>query len=121
MTTKRIDNLLSTLQQFFNPREEGWVWVALERDDLDRGVVSQIEGAYDDPSDAARGLTNVIEASEADRAYVAICRWDGRPTEDDRAVLSELDRTFSADRLIDMVAFNDVQRWSMRADSAAAA
>jgi len=117
MTTKRIDDLLDTLQRFFNPSEEGWVWVALERDDVEGGIVSQVEGAYDDPRTAARGLANVIEASEADRAYVAICRWDGRPTEDDRAVWRELARTFSEENLIDMVAFNDLQRWSMRADN----
>jgi hypothetical protein len=119
MTTSGTDDLLAILQRFFNPREEGWLWLATYVDGRDGGVVNQIEGAYDDAAESARGLARVINDRRIDRAYVALCRGEGRPTEADRELWRELRRLVSAESLVDMVVFNRREAWSMRAEDAA--
>lgn len=44
MTNHTPRSLLSILQEHFDPREEGWAWLA-PRGERVGGVVSQIEGA----------------------------------------------------------------------------
>jgi hypothetical protein len=121
MTRSRTDELLTILQQYFNPREEGWLWLATYHDDRADGVVEQFEGHYEDAAATAQGLARMITDSGADFAYLALCRREGRPTEADRAMWRELRRIESATSLTDMVVFNRRQIWSMRAEDAAAA
>ena len=121
MTSARVDRLLTILQQHFNPREEGWLWLAFHADDGERGVLNQIEGEYDDPAATARSLAYLINEIGPDHASAFLCRWEGRPTEDDRELWRQLDRQVSAERLLDMIVFNGELRWSMRADDAIAA
>jgi len=121
MTSARIDELLGILQQFFNHREEGWLWLAFYADDAPGGVLNQIEGQYEDPVTIAKSLAYLVNEIAPDRAHLAVCRWDGRPTEDDRELWRQLDRLVPADRLLDMIVFNAELRWSMRADNAVAA
>lgn len=121
MTSARIDELMSILQRFFNPREEGWLWLAFYEDDRAGGVLNQIEGQYEDPVATARSLAYLINEIGPDHAHVALCRWDGRPTEDDRELWRQLDRQVNTERLLDMIVFNAELRWSMRADDAIAA
>jgi len=116
MTSARIDELLGILQQFFNPREEGWLWLAFYADDAPGGVLNQMEGQYEEPVATAESLAYLINEIAPDRASIALCRWDGRPTEDDRELWRRLDRLVSADRLLDMIVFNAGMCWSMRSD-----
>ena len=121
MTDRRIDTLMKILQQHFNPREEGWLWIALYADGRDGGVLNQIEGECTDIPATAHALTTIITGGDPDRVYLALCRWDGRPRESDRELWRMLDAQISSDKLADMIVFNDSQRWSMRADNIAAA
>jgi hypothetical protein len=77
MTTSRSEVVLDILQEHFNPREEGWLWVALYADDRDGGVVSQIEGEYDEPTATAQALGRIINGVGPDHAYLALCRQEG--------------------------------------------
>src|SRR3954453_22900880 len=63
--TSRDDELLSILQKFFNPREEGWLWLASYVGDDPRGVVGQGEGAYEDVEVAGRPLAPVLNGGGA--------------------------------------------------------
>jgi hypothetical protein len=121
MTTSRNEDLLAILQEQFNPREEGWLWVALFADDRDGGVVSQIEGEYEEPRETAHALGHIINKVGPDHAYLALCRHEGRPREVDRELWRELRSLVAGDRLVDMVVFNEEHAWSMRAEDAAAA
>jgi hypothetical protein len=121
MTTSPAEELLAILQQHFNPREEGWVWLALYADGREGGLVNQIEGEYDEPAQAARALSRIINEAGADRADLALCRHDGRPREVDRELWRELRRLVARERLLDMAVFNRRHAWSMRAEDAAAA
>src|SRR5436305_13709332 len=58
MATSTPDERLAILQQHFNPREEGWLWLAMYADAREGGVVSQIEGEYDDAPATARALAH---------------------------------------------------------------
>jgi len=42
MPMSRTDEFLAILQSCYNPREEGWLWLATYRDDSDQGVVAQV-------------------------------------------------------------------------------
>ena len=119
MTTSRTDELLTILQEHFNPEEEGWLWLAVFRDD-EPGLLNQIEGNYTDPTLAAHALARIIGECNDHHAFIAICRWDGRPTETDREMWRDLRPMVPVDRLIDMVIFNRRESWSMRAEDAAA-
>jgi hypothetical protein len=119
--TSRTDELLRILQEHFNPREEGWLWIALSMNGAEGGVVNQVEGPYDDAAGAARALAMIVNETGADRAYVALCRQEGRPTERDREMWRRLRAAANADVLVDMVVFNDTDAWSMREEDAAAA
>lgn len=121
MTTSRIEELRAILQEHFDPREDGWLWVATCATDADGGVVNQREGEYAEPKATAHALGRMINAATPDIAYVALCRRDGRPTESDRELWRELCRLVTRERLIDLVVFNQRQAWSMRADDVAAA
>src|SRR3954452_14076025 len=81
MTTARTDKFLAILQKSFNPREEGWLWLATYLDGREGGVVSQFEGAYEDVARTAAGLGHIIGGCGADRTYLALCRREGRPNE----------------------------------------
>jgi hypothetical protein len=121
MTSSRSDALLTILQEHFNPREEGWLWLALYADDREGGVLSQIEGEYGEPTAIAQALGHILNEVAPDHAYLALCRWEGRPREIDRELWRELRGLVAPDRLIDMVVFNRQHAWSMRAEDAAAA
>jgi len=121
MTTSQAGELLGILHEHFNPDEEGWLWLALYKDGRDGGVVNQVEGHYEDPAGTARGMALIINQVCADHAYVALCRRDGRPTEADRELWRQLSRQVSSEVLTDMVVFDAVRAWSMRAEDAAAA
>jgi hypothetical protein len=121
MTISRTEELLAMLQEHFNPREEGWLWVALYADDREGGVLSQIEGEYEEPRATAHALGRIINEVGPDHAYLALCRHEGRPKEADRELWRELRRLVAGDRLLDMVVFNQRRGWSMRAEDAAAA
>jgi hypothetical protein len=84
MTTSRSDTLLTILQDFFNPREEGWLWLATYRDDEDGGTVEQVEGAYEEPVATAHGIADIVTNSGAHKAYIALCRAEAQPLESDR-------------------------------------
>jgi hypothetical protein len=116
MATSRTEKLLAILQEHFNPREEGWLWVALYADDREGGVVNQIEGEYEEPMATAHALGRIFDEIAPDHAYLALCRHEGRPREADRALWRELRRLVAGDRLLDMVVFNH-----RRAEDAAAA
>src|SRR3954453_558786 len=118
--TSRDDELLSILQKFFNPREEGWLWLASYVGDDPRGVVSQVEGAYEDVEVTGRSLARIINEVGADRYWLALCRREGCPTESDREVWRLVRDLVSADALTDMVMFNRDRAWSMREEDAAA-
>jgi hypothetical protein len=120
MTTSRQDELLGILQEHLNPREEGWLWIALYADGRDGGVVNQIEGHYEDALATARGVAAVINEIGPDKAYIALCRSDGRPTEEDRALWRELRDGVPADVLVDLAVFSEIRAWSMRKEDAAA-
>lgn len=120
MTTSRTDDLLAILQDHYNRREEGWLWLATFFEDDEQGVVNQFEGAYSDPIQSAQGLAHVINELGA-RAFLALCRVDGRPREIDRELWRELRSQASPDLLIDMVVFDKDHAWSMRAEDTAAA
>ncbi|MBV9293725.1 MAG: hypothetical protein JO222_14890 [Frankiales bacterium] len=121
MTPPRTEKLLAILQEHFNPREKGWIWLALYADGDDRGVVNQIEGEFGDPLEAAQALARIVNEIRPDHAYVALCRREGRPREVDRELWRELRRRVADERLFDMVVFSDRHAWSMRAEDAAAA
>lgn len=121
MATSNAEELLTILQTHFSPREEGWVWLALYTDDMPGGVVSQIEGEYEDPGVAAHALGRIINEVEPDRAYIALCRAEGRPRESDRELWRDLRVLVDRETLTDMVVFSDREAWSMRAEDAAAA
>lgn len=120
MTTSRTTDLLTILQRHFNPREEGWLWVALYDSGREGGAVNQIEGAYDEPTATAHALADIINGVRPDHAYLALCRSAGRPSEVDRELWRELCRLVPAERLIDLAVFNQRQAWSMRAEDIAA-
>ena len=120
MTHSRAAELLAILQDHFNPREEGWLWLATFFDGDEKGVVNEIEGAYPDPIVTAHALASIVNECGA-VAYLALCRWDGRPTEADRELWRDLRRQASPELLLDMVVFNDTGAWSMRDEDAAAA
>ena len=125
MSTSRTDELLAILQRCYNPREEGWLWLATFRDDSDQGVVDQFEGQYEDAPATAAVLAKIINEVGADHSYVAhsylaLCRREGRPAEMDREMWRDLRRLAEPDLLIDMVVFNRRGSWSMRAEDAAA-
>lgn len=112
MTTP-AETLLAILQQYFNPREEGWLWVAFYDDDQP-GVVEQIEGDYEDVAATVTGLSQVINGVSFEHAHLAVCRREGRPTEADRELWRGLREAVDAARLVDLVVFNDRDAWSMR-------
>lgn len=124
MTNARIDQLLTILQDHFDPREEGWLWLALFREDDGEGVVNEFTGEYADVEATGRALSLVInglvERCEVERAYLALCRYDGRPREADRELWRILRHEVPADVLLDLVVFNRDSAWSMRAEDAAA-
>lgn len=117
MTISGTDDLLPTLQKCFNPREDGWLWLATYVDGREGGVVAQLEGDYEDPAAAASGLAHIIRDCGADRAFLALCRRDAQPTENDRELWRTLSRLVDAERLIDLVVFNRHQARSMRAET----
>jgi hypothetical protein len=121
MRTSRTEELLGILQLHFNPREEGWLWVALYADDREGGVVNQVEGEYEGAHETAQGLGYIINGVGPDEAWLALCRNEGRPREADRELWRELRALVAPDRLLDMVVFNERDVWSMRAEDAAAA
>jgi hypothetical protein len=121
MAQSRGEALLSILQEYFNPREDGWLWHAVYDDGAEYGVVNQIEGAYEDAIPTARGLAEIINECSAELSFLALCRCDGRPTEEDRELWRELRRLASNQKLTDMVVFNGRDSWSMRAEDNAAA
>ena len=120
MTNNERRSLLSILQEYFTTREEGWAWLA-PHGDRAGGVVSQIEGAYDDPAVAASAFALILRECDAEDGFLAICRWDGRPTETDRELWRSLRAEVSVEQLSDMVVFNDREAWSMREEDASAA
>jgi hypothetical protein len=121
MARSRTEKLLGILQEHFNPREEGWLWLAAYPDSGGHGVVEQFEGPYDDPPATARGLGRIINESGADLAYLALCRQEARPTEADRALWRDLRVLASPEKLIDLVVFNEHHTWSMRREDSEAA
>jgi hypothetical protein len=121
MTTSRTGDLLAILQEHFNPAEEGWLWVALYPDDSDGGLLNQIEGDYEEPGPTARALAHILNEVKPDQAFLALCRFDGRPRERDRELWRDLRGLVVGDRLVDLVVFNREQTWSMRDEDAAAA
>ena len=120
MTTSRADKLLTILQDHYNPREEGWLWLATFFDGDDKGVVKQIEGEYPDPVQTGEALAHIINEVGA-QAYLALCRFEGRPREADRELWRVLRRGASPELLMDMVVFDSDRTWSMRAEDTAAA
>jgi hypothetical protein len=120
MSTSRTDELLTILQNCYNPREEGWLWLATYRDDMDQGVVAQVEGHYEDPPATAKGLATIINEASVDHCYLALCRREGRPAEMDREMWRDLRALAEPGRLIDMVVFNHRESWSMRQEDACA-
>lgn len=120
MTRSRAEELLGILQEHFNPREEGWLWLAVYAESGGAGVVQQFEGAYDDPPGTARGLGRIINEC-GDLAYLALCRQEARPTEADRALWRDLRGLASPEKLVDLVVFNEQHAWSMRREDAEAA
>jgi hypothetical protein len=114
------DPLLAILQDFFNPAEEGWLWLALYDDDAERKIVEQIEGSFDDAAQAAQALGDLINGVPPERAWLAICRSEGRPYESDRELWRRLRAAVTPGKLVDMVAFNARIVWSMREEDVAA-
>jgi hypothetical protein len=112
--------LLEILQRCFNPLEDGWIWYAFYVDDRAGGVVSQIEGDYGDPELTADSLAKIAAEVRPDRVFLALCRREGRPTEDDRRLWRHLRQQIDPAMLRDMVVFNGERTWSMRAEDAAA-
>lgn len=121
MTTSRTAELLRTLQQHFDPRDDGSLWVALYVDGDDGGIVNQVAGPYEDAVAAARALAMIVNETGADHAYVALCRPDGRPTDQDRELWRRLREQTSPEVLIDLAVFNATGALSMREEDAAAA
>jgi hypothetical protein len=120
MTRSRAEDLLGILQEHFNPREEGWMWLATYPES-GTGVVEQFEGPYDDPPATAHGLGHTINERGADLAFLALCRQEGRPTEADRALWRNLRVLASPEKLVDLVVFNKHHAWSMRREDVDAA
>jgi hypothetical protein len=120
MANSRIATLLAILQDHFNPREEGWMWVAhFIDDDEESGVVNQIEGEYGEPLSMADGLAGVINGSHT-QACLLLCRRSARPTEADRELWRRLRDLVSAELLVDLVVFDRRGTWSMRDEDARA-
>lgn len=116
----RTDDVLAILQKCFHPREEGWLWLATYLVDAEGGRVSQFEGAYEHPTATAHGVADIVNGCGAERAYLAACRRDGRPTKGDRELWHELRPRVGPELLIDMVVFHRDEARSMRAEDAAA-
>ena len=112
--------MLSILQEHYQRREEGWLWLATFFVDVERGVVNEFAGAYEDPIVTAQALAHIINGLGAS-AYLALCRFEGQPREADRELWRELRGQASPELLIDMVVFNKDRAWSMRAEDTAAA
>ena len=121
MNDGRHDELLDILQRCYKPREDGWLWMAMYQDDQEGGVVSEIEGDYEDPVATADSLTAILNDVRPDRCYFALCRRGGRPRESDRWLWRRLREQISTDSLVDFVVFDDEAAWSMRAEDAEAA
>ncbi|MBV9486592.1 MAG: hypothetical protein JO246_11090 [Frankiaceae bacterium] len=116
MEQPSFENLLGILQDHFNPREEGWLWVATFMDGAEGGVVNQIEGDYGEPIRMADSLAYIINGCGADRAHLALCRRGGRPREVDREFWRRLRDQIDADVLQDMIVFDRRGTWSMRGE-----
>jgi hypothetical protein len=114
-----VEKLLPILQEFYKPRESGWLWVAFYRDGDEAGIVEEITGDYGEPS-FAEPLAELINGVTPDRAWLALCRPDGRPHESDREFWRRLRELVDAHRLVDMVIFNRQSIWSMRDEDSAA-
>jgi hypothetical protein len=121
MTTSAAESLLEILQSHFNPREEGWSWFVLYRDDEPGGVVEEITGEYEDAEQTARLFAGIVETCHPQRVQLAVCRHRARPTESDRALWRTLRGLVDADVLVDMVIFGRHHRWSMRSEDASPA
>jgi hypothetical protein len=65
-------------------------------------------------------LAEIINQVTPDRAWLALCRPDGRPREADREFWRRLRALVAAERLVDLVIFNRHSTWSMRAEDSAA-
>ena len=117
MTISGTHDVLPILQECFDPREDGWLWLATYVDGRQGGALAQIEGDYEDPAAVASGLAQIISDCGADRCYLALNRRDAQPTEGDRELWRDLCRLVDAERLIDLVVFNRDQAWSMRAET----
>jgi hypothetical protein len=120
MAISAADSLLSILQEHFNPREDGWLWIALYEDGHHGGVVQQIDGEYEGAIETGRSLAYIINGCGAPHAFLALCRGDARPTEGDRELWRELRSLLDPRMLTDLVVFNRRKTWSMRAEDAAA-
>jgi hypothetical protein len=121
MTNPSIAQLLTILQEHYNPRETGWLWLAVYRDADVSGVVNQIEGAYDELPGFAEPLARVITGCGAEKAHLALCRPGGRPYEVDRELWRGLRQLVSPELLVDLVVFDRHEHWSMREEDAVAA
>jgi hypothetical protein len=112
-------SLLPILQSHYNPREQGWLWVAFYDDHQPGGVVEQIDGsitAEAGAAEAAKSLAIVINGATCRRCYLLLCRETGRPAEDDREMWRALRALVDADKLVDLVVFDDRNTWSMRGE-----
>jgi cob(I)alamin adenosyltransferase len=90
-------------------------------DDGDHGgVVEQIEGSMSHLAGAAERLAFIINGVSSERAYLALCRTAGRPTEADRALWRGLRAVVPAEKLLDLVVFNRRETWSMRGEDMSA-
>jgi hypothetical protein len=121
MVKDKSAQLLAILQDAFNRREEGWLWVATYRNDCQGGVLQEITGHYEDAVETANALADIVSGCGADSAFFALCRGEARPTGSDRELWRTLRRRLDAGTLTDMVVFNRRQIWSMRAEEDAAA
>jgi hypothetical protein len=120
MERNRTSELLGILQQHYNPREEGWMWVAVRPPYAERGALNQVEGEPLDPVTMVRSWSEILSSLGPVEVFIAICRRGGRPHEADRHFWRGMRNRFDGTEtvLIDLVAFNHDEAWSMREEDA---
>jgi hypothetical protein len=121
MSESRRSELVRIHQRFFDPTEDGWLWMALEQPDLDDGgVLNRFEGERLDVASTVDGLVTVLGHFDGLEVFFMVCRRRGQPHEEDRELWRGLRHHLdgSTNALVDLVVFGADSAYSMRAEDA---
>ena len=121
MDETRRENITQILVDHFSPREEGWMWMALEFDGRDEGLLNQIEGEFTEIGPEGRHhFVHALAEVAPDDVLFLLCRAEGVPREFDREFWRDARDAFagSSVNIVDMVVFNGEHTYSMRDEDA---